>query len=243
MSSTDLVTTGETSPFLALRSTQEELTTLITETVGVDGISASDLDRVKFPAGGATSWEVPTLSGEESTKTIEGIILGRYTRRSYWKEKYEGQNDPPDCASNDGITGEGDPGGNCAECAFNEFGSSANGHGKACKESRQLFILQKDSLIPIVINVPPGSLAIINKYSLRLLKAQLSPYGVVTRLELEKAENAGGIKFSKLKLTAAERLDPQATSVMRAYADKFTQVAAQVGIEREDIDPEYDGTA
>ena len=78
---------------------------IVEENLGSEGVSAYDLDRVKIPAGGATAFEVPTLEGEESIKEIEGIIIFWKTARAYWPEKFNGENNPPQCSSADGEVG------------------------------------------------------------------------------------------------------------------------------------------
>lgn len=223
MASTELIVPGEDSTYLALRMEPGEVTDLIRDNLGGDGLSPHELDKVKVPSGGGSTWEVPGLDGIEAMKEIEGIIIERATRRAYWPTK-EADGESPDCRSEDGLIGIGDPGGSCAECPFNEFGSDVDGGaGKACKETRQLFLLQPDSLIPIVLTVPPASLANVKAYFLRLLRAQLSPLDVVTKIGLEVATRKGTTtKFSKVTLSAGQRLDPDAKARMRAYAALLT---------------------
>lgn len=236
-----IIEAGDASPILALRTPPAELQALIHENIGPDGIAVGDLDRVKVPAGGGTVWEVPSIDGDDAVKVIEGVVIERLTRRAYWQSAYSGANDPPDCRSDDGITGEGEPGGVCARCPLNEFGTAtkqdgSEGLGKACAETRLLFVLQPDSLIPLVIKVPPGSLKPFRQYSMRLLKAQLSMTGVVTKIGLEKAQSGDGITFSKITFEAGDRLSDEAKAAMVAYGEVLRPVAAQVTVEREDVE-------
>ena len=71
---------------------------------------------------------IATLEGEESAKTVEGIIVGWRPARIYWKKGLNegGGKLPPDCTSIDGFIGIGDPGGACATCPFSKFGSSSS---------------------------------------------------------------------------------------------------------------------
>lgn len=215
---TDLVKTGEDSTFLALRMPHAELIGMVRENLGGEGLSPSDLDRVKVPAGGGKTWEVPTFEGEVSTGVIEGVVIDRATRRAYWPDAYSGASDPPQCYSNDGLSGVGEPGGDCSSCPFNQYESAENGVGKACKETRQMFVLTPDSLIPLIITVPPASLKNVRSYFMRLLSAQISPLGVVTKIGLEQAKSTTGILYSKVTLTAGDRLDADAEARMREYA-------------------------
>lgn len=236
MASKELVKAGEDSPFAVLRMGEHELSDLITENLGGESLSPRDLDRVKVPSGSGSVWEVPSFDGISAEKVIKGVIVHRATRRAYWKEKYSGGGEQPDCFSDDGVLGQGDPGGPCSECPFNEFESGHDGISKACKEIRQLFVLTPDSLIPIVLNIPPGSLANVKAYFLRLLRAQIQPTDVVTEIGLEKATSRGGIDYSKVTLTASDRLDIDAAAQLRAYARLLEPAfSAASRVTREDV--------
>lgn len=237
MASEALVVPGDDSKYLALRMEQSELVDLIRENLGGDGLSPGDLDRIKVPAGGGISFSVPTIDGEEDTKELRGVIVDRATRRAYWPDSYDGSNDPPQCFSNDGQFGQGDPGGACSDCPFNEFGSAENGIGKACKETRQLFLLPVDSIIPLVVTLPPASLANAKSYFMRLLRGQLSPLDVETVITLVKDKNKGGIVFSKVELAAGDRLSPEAKERMREYSGLLQPaIEAASRIERDEVD-------
>ena len=233
--STDLVPAGGDSPYAVLRMETADIQELLRENLGGDTLNPNDLDRVKVPAGAGTRWEIPTISGTEAVQTIEGVIVHRASRRAYWPEKFSGANDPPQCFSDDGINGVGTPGGSCADCPLNQFGTA--GDGKACKETRQLFVLTADSLIPVVVTIPPASLANVKAYFLRLLRNQLTPLDVVTNISLEKAQSKGGIDYSRVVLTAGGRLDLDATARLKAYAAELEpafQAAAR--IERDEVE-------
>src|SRR5437868_6977578 len=156
-------------PILAPNSPQLQL--MIANLAG-DDISVGDLDRIKVPSSGAVMWEVPTISGPDAAKSLEGIILHVARRRAYWKSKNM-NGDQPDCSSNDCVTGEGDPGGECKDCPLNKFGTATDdagnpARGKACKETTLLFMLRPGATLPQIVIVPPGSLKIVKNYRLRL---------------------------------------------------------------------------
>ncbi len=84
----------------------------------MDGLTTT-FDKVKIPSGGGLMFEVTGENGEpEPVKTIEGVILYHHAVNSFYKEKYTGGSNPPDCGSYDGKTGEGDPGGDCSKCPY-----------------------------------------------------------------------------------------------------------------------------
>lgn len=91
---------------------------------------------------------------------IEVVIIGvepdanRFTK-AYYANPYGGANvnNPPDCASDDGIY----PSGwitnpqykNCAECPQNRFGSAKSRSGKpskACRDSKRLWVVRKEDM-------------------------------------------------------------------------------------------------
>src|SRR5581483_3839785 len=150
--------------------------------IGADGLSEFDLPRIRIPAGGGLQWVVPSLEGETSEAVIEGVIvLARDTRAYYAQPLGEsGGNQPPDCSSSDAVTGVGEPGGNCLRCPFAQYGSARDGHGQACKQIKQLFVLRGSLLLPEVISLPPTSLKAAKQYLLKLTSQGFPYFSVVS---------------------------------------------------------------
>lgn len=241
--STDLIVPGADSPLAVLQMSSNDLNDLVRENLGSDKLTAGDIKRVKIPGAGGTSWEITTLRGDEAVKELDGVILRITEQRAYWTSEYSGANDPPDCRSLDMITGvphedSSLPGGSCEACPFNQWESAPKGNGKACKETRQIFLLRPGSILPIVINVPPTSLKPLKDYRLALFDAGLKLNGVVTKLALEKVQPEGVPAYAKLVLSAGQFLSPAAAAQVKAYADmlmpSMDRVAAEV--HRDDID-------
>jgi hypothetical protein len=234
----EIVPAGADSSYELLQMNPDEVTALVRENLAPgETLSPRDLTRVKVPAGGATSWEVETFRGSESVKALQGVLLRIDTRRAYWPDEYSGGNDEPQCYSDDGIVGQGDPGVNCAECPFNEFESARNGLGKACKETRQLFLLPEDGILPYVITVPPASLANFKAWRMKLLGARMKPTDVECVLTLEKAENAGGIKYSRIVPVAGRTLDKAASEQLRAFAGMVAPAMDRAAkVDRSDVE-------
>ena len=161
-------------------------------------------DRIKIPAGGSTVFEVPgEAPGEtDAVKEFRGVILYHHPLFTYYREGYTGGNDAPDCGSYDGMFGVGDPGGNCAHCPLNQFGSGENG-GKACKNTRRIYILREDELIPLLLTLPTGSMKEFSIYVKRLLAKGRKTGEVVTRFFLKRVTNAGGIAYSQAQFKVA----------------------------------------
>lgn len=206
---------------------------IVSEAIGGQSITPSDLERIRIPAGGMTAFELPTLGEPEIAKSFTGVIVAqRPGVRAYWPGKYEGGSEPPQCSSKDGRCGIGNPGGECARCPFNEFNSKDDGNspGKACKESTMVFVLRADSIIPSLIMLPVKSAQAMKAYALRLLSKQLSPKRVVTNFALEKATNSGGIAYSRIVLSPVSVLDAAATEQIRAYAETMAPLFAAVDV-------------
>lgn len=217
-----------TSNFPVLFGTDGEgsVAQVIEDNFGDEGFSPADLDRVKIPSGGGTSWEIPD---EDPTRIIEGVIVYKQPTRSFWfKGRGEdGEEDsPPDCWSGDGKTGVGvfgagskdNPSGECEGCPMNVFGSSTrgSGNGKACKEQLQLFLLQKDAILPLQLALPPTSLKPFRKYMTRLASKGKSYMAVVTKLGLE-VQKGGGQTYSVVAPSRGDDLDPAEAIAARGY--------------------------
>lgn len=182
-----------------------DVTEVIKTNLGNIKISPLDLDQIKIPAGGGTTWTYETIDGEEETKAVEGIIVYTTTTRVYWATSFEesGGGSPPDCVSIDMVHGRGEPGGLCPQCPLSEFGSAKNDRAQACQERRFIFIVLPNAALPYVINLPPSSLNPSKKYLLRLASNGVNFYERISRIELETDKNADGIKFSKAKFSVA----------------------------------------
>ena len=94
-------------------------------------------DRIKVPSGGGLAFEVPGENPDEPDlqKEFSAVILYHHPILSYYKEKYTGGSEAPDCSSMDGINGVDRESGelkSCKDCPLNQFGTGENG-GKACK--------------------------------------------------------------------------------------------------------------
>lgn len=217
-----------------------EAGSLLRENLAGDVISVGDLSRIRVPAGGGTSWTVPTLDGEQSVQSIEGVILHVGRRRAYWSSA-DPSGDPPDCKSDDNVVGVGQPGGDCESCPLNQFGSSRKqdgsaGRGKACKETRLLFVLQAGASLPDVVVVSPGSLKQVKDYLIALAtKAQVPYWGALTKLSLSREKNKDGISYARVVPTFAGRLEQSAAAAVRKYADGLLGLFNTVTIVAEEV--------
>ena len=166
----------------------------------------SDLfGRLVVPTGKNTLWEV----GESGTKTLSGVIVAFHALRQYFPEVETGR-PPLLCSSQDGVTGYGNPGGHCGDvCPLNVWGSGKNGRGKACAQKVALYFLLDDATEPVVIWMPPTSLAAWRAYQVQLtVKERAFHWRIKTSISLTQTTNATGDPYNTLAFTASARLTP-----------------------------------
>lgn len=189
-------------------------------------------DRIKMPSSGSTVFEVPDDEGElASVKDFTGVILYHHPLQMYYMYKYTGGNNPPDCGSYDGVTGQGNPGGQCKTCRYNQFGTGVNG-SKACKNRRRLYILREGEIFPLLLHLPPGSLREFTQYLKRLLtKGLMRSNTVVTRFSLQKATNKGNMVYSQAQFAVDRALTPEEQSVISRLSEQVMSYSLQVALD------------
>ena len=135
---------------------------------------------------------------DEAASSLEVVLLkANKTISKVWYAKEWNDGDEaskPDCFSNDGVAPDKestDPQSkSCATCKWNAFGSSKNGKGKACSDSRRVAVAAPDHLNePMMLRVPAASLKPLAEFG-RTLAARGVPYSSVVaklRFELDEA--------------------------------------------------------
>lgn len=186
-------------------------------------------DRIKVPSGGGLAYEVPGDNPDEPEleKEFEAVILYHHPMLSYYKEKYNGANEAPNCSSIDGIVGiDRDTGEmkQCKDCPYNEFGSGENG-GKACKLKRRIFLLRKGEALPVVFALPTTSVGDFSKYIMRIVSRGKKSNQVVTKFSLKKVQNAGGITYSRVVVSAVRELNSEEQKSIDALSSQVKAIA------------------
>lgn len=214
---------------------------LMRENLGGTDFTAFDLERVTIPTGGGTSWKVQTLVGEEIAPILAGIIVLYQDCRAFWKAEFSGET-PPDCSSEDGRMGVGEPGGPCAKCPYAEFGSDPKGgKGQACKQVRRVFLLRPKTYLPVMVTLPPTSIKNCKQFFTRVTNAGLPYWGVVTEIGLEKTKNGSGIAYSKATFRCGMQdgqlatLTAEETAKVREYATALKEVLKARGFTAEEF--------
>jgi hypothetical protein len=209
----------------------------------MDGLQV-DFDRVKIPTGGGLAFEVPgdDPDSPDMEKELVGVIVDHHPVNAYWENKFEGQNNPPDCSSMDGKQGLNPNTGeirNCKTCPLNQFGSAEDGRGKACKNMHRVYLLRSGEMFPVLITLPPTSIKPLSNYiAKRVLAIGKRTTEVITKISLKKAQNSSGIIYSQVQFAKVEDLDPEIAEQIRQYSQGIKAITRQVQIEQdEDFEP------
>ena len=194
------------------------------ELAGLD----SGFDRIKIPAGGGTMFELPSENADatDAVREFAAVILHHHPLQIFYKLKYNGSNNPPDCLSKDSITGVGDPGGACLTCINNKFGSGENG-SKACKNKHQMYLLRENEIFPVILSLPASSNKEFSKYIKRLLSKGKKSGSVVTKFSLKKAVNKTGIAYSQVQFSMERPLTPEENALVGKMAEQVKLYAKE----------------
>jgi len=233
--------------FRALAQTSaEEIRKILQINLGDTPMSALDLPRIKMPAGTTLTWTIPSVSGDPSTeKELEAVIVAKREVRIYWGSAFgEGEKKPPNCSSADAKRGQGDPGGICAVCPWNEWGSDPHAppdsKAKACKECLQLFLLRDDSILPYLLAISPGSLGDARQYFLGISGQARYYYNIVTGISLTQAMSSGGIPFPKAVLRMVGDLSEDQMLQAEKFVALMDEITPQVSAEDYEVATEKD---
>ncbi len=172
---------------------------------------------------------------------MTGILVEYTTPRAYWDKPMEpGSVIPPVCSSPDGIRGTGDPGGPCHECPFSKCGSDPreDSNGQACKEKRMLFLLQPDSILPLVVQAPSTSIRNVFDYTVMLSNQETLFQNVYTKLTLEKVA-ARSVEYSKVALKNGGAVPEEYHPQIDSYLQGLTRI---IGAQAVEILPDAENT-
>ena len=191
----------------------------------MDGLQLT-MQRVKIPGGGNLQFEIrgDDPDNPDYERKLVGVILYHHLANAYWPEGSEyDDNVPPFCQSFDGKQGYGEPGGVCAACAFNQFGSPANGSGKACKNMRQIYLLRSGEYLPLQLSLPPTSLRPFNDFMNLAFVARRRPsYSAIVEIGLKRAES-GGYTYSVATFRKVRELEGEGLAAVKSYAANFKE--------------------
>ncbi len=191
----------------------------------MDGLNIG-FRRIKIPSGGQLQFEIPTEDPDNPNyaKKLEGVIVYSHNANAYWMDgQNDGENAPPDCQSMDGKLGVGCPGGLCASCGYNVFGSGPNNKGKACKNMRVIYLLQSGTIMPIQISLPPTSIRPYTDFvNASFMSRHRGVCGSVVEISLKKANN-GKDDYSVAVFKRLYDFSGEELAKIRAYANSFKE--------------------
>jgi len=213
--------------YLALK--EFDFNTVVSEEM--DGLNTV-FERIKMPSGGTTLFKMPGDDTDEPSfvKEFSAVILYHHPIRAYFKTKFTGATNPPDCGSLDALKGYGEPGGDCKNCIYNDFNTGENG-AKACKERQRLYLLREGEIFPMVLSLPTGSLKDFSRYLMRLLTKGIKSSEVVTRFSLITAMNKGGIVYAKASFKMEKKLTDDELPLISNIAEQIKILSSRVGFE------------
>ena len=199
----------------------------------IDGLQLG-FQRVKIPSGGQLQFELPGEDPDnpDYTKYLEGVIVYSHNANAYWPtgEDYD-DNTPPSCQSTDGKVGYGCPGGLCADCPNNRYGSDTKGtgKGKACKNQRIIYLLRSGEAMPIQLSLSPTSIRPYTDFvNASFVSRRRGVCGSVVQIGLKKKSNGKDDYFTGEELAQ-----------IRAYANSFKEQIELILTQRaEDIEAE-----
>lgn len=201
----------------------------------MDGLRLT-FPKVKIPGGGVTQFEMASDNPERPNyiPELEGILLYNHSANAYWQEgeEYGDETTPPLCQSMDGKIGYGKPGGLCASCGFNEFGSATKGKGKACKNMRTLYLLRSGEFMPLQISLPPTSIKPYNAFYNTTFALRRRPiYSSIIQISLKKV-SSNGYDYGVATFCKVRDLSGEELAAVKAYAEGFREQAKSILIEQ-----------
>ncbi len=209
------------------------------------GFTEADLVRVPTPAGGATRWVIPTVSGEEVCEEIVGLMVYFAPRGVLWPSMEATEGQLPLLMTTDLITAKrvgdnygdidpdelekyanGDGTYDWQSLPWNQWGTGKDGKGKRCKESRMLMILRENEAFPLVVRAQPGSLKTVRPFIMRL---PVPHYRAVVGLKLQAVKSASGKTFAQIVPRLISTVDRETgKKIKRLYTDPLARLAQEV---------------
>lgn len=227
----------------------------------LDGIEGVQFEKIKIPAGGGTTWEIPSSDPDrpEISREIVGVIVDDHPCAALWLDDKDNrdpdEDDRPDVLSVDGKTQVINPdrehkftdrnlpmpNTNVDEleaCPYNQFGSmhliGKEGKGKATKNMWRLFILQDGKMLPKLVSLPPTSLKNFKNFKVnKVVGEDLRMCDVVTKITLKK-ETGGGNDYSVAQFEVVGVLNDDAMDAMSAQRAALRPMTRQVQIVADD---------
>lgn len=181
-------------------------------------IAAPTGDRIRYNSNRS----LITPDGSEG-EVLEAVVVDFLSSNLYYDGPFDRDNpQPPSCFAIGSEPSLLIPSANspapqassCAACPNNQYGSAANGKGKACKNTRLAAVMPSTALddpdteAPIwIMSVPPTSLKAFDGYVHALsAKHKTMPIGVITEITLDQSVTFAAPRFSVVRPLTGEEL-------------------------------------
>lgn len=168
---------------------------------------------------------------------IIGVMLCKQDVRALWEK---GSNIPL-CSSFDCVTGVDSEGMQrpCAGCPYDEWGSASDDkeerRGKACKEMRRVYVVEKNSTVPIIVTLPPTSIKAWDEYCSARMTAGLTDLSAEVILRLIPG-SSGGYAYSVIHPKVGAKLTPADIVKFFKMRQQFADAWAKEAITSDDYD-------
>lgn len=237
----------ESGKYLALTEGSEVAEALAANFAPGEQFAESDLIRVPTPAGGATRWSIPGLSGDESVESIDGVLVFYGVGGVLWPSTDPAPGTLPLLRTDDLVFARkvGDDFGDIdpevlaqhevadgvykwKDLPWNQFGSGKNGRGKRCQEYRTMCVLRAGDTFPLLVRAKPGSLKTVAPFVKQL---PVPHYRAEVSLRLSKVSNTGGQPYSQIvpRLTGTLTRE-QGEAVRRLYTEPLRNLVQQINL-------------
>ena len=138
----------------------------------------------------------------------------------------------------DGKQGYGEPGGACATCILNRFGSSATGRGKACKNMRVLYLLRSGEYMPLQLTLSPTSISPFREFMSQAFVARRRvTYGSLVEIGLKRVNNGNDYSVATFRRLAdfnGEQLK-QITAYALGFREQLRAMNAQRAVMQQEL--------
>jgi hypothetical protein len=195
-----------------------------------------EFDRVKIPAGGGLSFEVPGDDPErpDSAPALEGVIVYWRKRDALYLDDFTGENNPPDALWLAGkcqyINDRAKAAGALEDlnnCPFNKF---VEGGRKKTQNRADLYILSSGEMLPKELSLSPASLKTWNAFvPKRVFNKGVGLQDVAVRIKLSKQKSQGGISYSRAEFELVGLLPEEVGAQMREVGRMVQEVLKNRG--------------
>jgi hypothetical protein len=141
--------------------------------------------RMYDPVAVTNNVEIPDVPGEPGL-TIT-VALDQASR-----VYFSAMDAPVACRSNDGLTGQGKPGGKCSTCELNKLSPYYQGAQTTCKAQKNLLVFDHISKRPYVLRLGPSGLTIWKNFKTVFGQQKLPPIAIVIQVTTKYVDDGKG---------------------------------------------------